>query len=120
MKEIKYIEKESLLAWLEYMLVDEYIIKTIADENRFPTISILKTYANDFLKKGDDIYYVDDKSINIEHGKISYINFQNGEIDEIGVDFDCGDFDKFYGMALGKYLFLDEEMAKSKLTEKII
>lgn len=112
MKEIKYIEKEPLLAWLENMCVSENIIKMIADENIFPTVGILKIGTDDFPKKGNDIYYVDDE---IEHGTIFSISFKNGEIDSIVVDFDGKDFDEFYGSAFGDCLFLDEEMAKNKL-----
>lgn len=115
MKEIKYIEKESLLAWLENMCVSENIIKSIADENRFPTMSVLKIDKYDFPKKGDDIYYVDDELGEIEHGKIFSIYFKNGEIDTIGIDFDCGDFDEFCGTAFGDCLFINEEMARNKL-----
>ena len=109
------------------MCVSENIIKMIADENIFPTVGILKIGTDDFPKKGDDIYYVDDE---IEHGTIFSISFKNGEIDSIAVDFDGKDFDEFYGSAFGDCInmfiklvikansekefeikFLDEEMA---------
>ena len=51
MKEIKYIEKEPLLAWLENMCVSENIIKMIADENIFPTVGILKIGTDDSPKR---------------------------------------------------------------------
>ena len=115
MKEIKYIEKEPFLAWLENMCVSEYIIKSIEDENRFPTVSILKIDKDDFPKKGDDIYYVDNDLGEIEHGTIYSLSFKNGEINSIAIDFDGKDFDEFYGSAFGNCLFLDKEMAKNKL-----
>jgi hypothetical protein len=119
MKEIKYIEKEPLLAWLEHMCVSENIIKMIADENRFPTVSVLKIDKNDFPKNGDDIYYVNDELGEIEHGTIYSIHFKNGEIDTISVDFDNGDFDEFYGSVFGNCMFPNEEMAKNRLINNI-
>ena len=115
MKEIKYIEKEPLLVWLENMCVSKNIIDAIEDENRFPTVSVLKIDTDDFPKRGDDIYYVDNSLGEIEHGTISSVSFKNREIDSIAVDFDGKDFDEFYGSAFGSCLFLNEEMAINKL-----
>ena len=113
MKEIKYIEKEPLLAWLEHMCISENVIKMIADENRFPTVSVLKISTDDFPKKGDNIYYVNDEVGEIEHGTVFSISFKNEEIENIVVD-----FDEFYGSAFGNCLFLNEEIAKSKLISR--
>ena len=118
MKEIKYIEKEPLLAWLEHMCISENVIKMIADENRFPTVSVLKISTDDFPKKGDNIYYVNDEVGEIEHGTVFSISFKNEEIENIVVDFDGKDFDEFYGSAFGNCLFLNEEIAKSKLISR--
>lgn len=114
MKTVRYIEKEPLLAWLENMCVSEYIIKSIANEDKFPTISVLKLDKSNFPKKGDDIYYVDNELSEIEHGTIHSIYFKNGEIDIIAVDFGY-DFDEFDGSAFGDCLFLSEEMARNSL-----
>lgn len=118
MKEIKYIEKEPLLSWLENMCVSKNIIDAIEDENKFPTVSVLKIDTDDFPKKGDDIYYVDSDLGEIEHGTIYSISFKNGEIDSIAIDFDGKDFDEFYGSAFGSCLFLNEEIARNKLMSK--
>ena len=118
MKEIKYIEKEPLLAWLENMCVSKNIIDAIEDENRFPTVSVLKIDKDDFddfPKKGDDIYYVDNDLGEIEHGTVYSISYKDGKIDSIAVDFDGKDFDEFYGSAFGSCLFLNEKMAINKL-----
>lgn len=80
MKEIKYIEKEPLLAWLEHMSVREYIIKTIADENRFPTISILKTYA-------DDLKEIRSEAIKEFADRLKNVWFDN-RFDSPDIDFD--------------------------------
>ena len=114
MKAIKYIEKEPLLAWLSHMCVSENIIKAIADENKFPTVSVLKIDKDDFPKRGDDIYYVDNELGEIEHGIIHSVHFKNGELDAIAVDFG-DDFDEFYGSAFGDCLFPNEEMARNRL-----
>lgn len=53
MKEIKYVEKESLLAWLENMHVSKNIIEAIEDENRFPTVSVLTINSDDFSKSAN-------------------------------------------------------------------
>lgn len=120
MKAIKYIEKEPLIAWLENMRVSKDIIKAIEDENRFPTISVLKVDKNNFPKKGDSIYYVNRELGVVEHGDIYSLRFKNGEIVSVGVLFrDIDDFDEFDGSLFGKCLFLDEEMARNKLINGI-
>lgn len=116
MKEIKYVEKEPLIAWLGHMGVSENIIKAIEDENRFHTVSVFKMDKNNFPKKGDSVYYVNKELGMVEHGDIYSLQFKNGEIASVGVLFgEVDDFDEFYGSAFGSCLFLDEEMARNKL-----
>lgn len=116
MKEVKYIEKEPLIAWLENMCVSNNIIEAIKDENRFHTVSVLKINTNDFPKRGDSIYYVNRELGMVEHGDIYSLQFKNGEIASVGVLFrETDDFDEFDGSNFGECLFLDEEMARSQL-----
>lgn len=115
MKKVQYIEKEPLIAWLENMGVSKNIIDAIADESRFPVMSISKVDENNFPKNGDDIYYVDHELGEIEHGEIYLLDFGYNMLECIGVNFDNGDYDEFVGEALGRSLFLDKEMAINKL-----
>jgi hypothetical protein len=67
------------------------------------------------LKKGDDIYYVDQENNEIEHGIVFSVAFKDWKVDSFSVDFDCGDFDEFSGGALGKYYFTNKEDAEFSL-----
>lgn len=66
------------------------------------------------LKKGNDIYYVDYNTGEIEHGVLFSTCFKDGEIDSFSVDFGY-DFDEFYGKSLGKYFFASKEEAEIAL-----
>lgn len=48
-----YIEKESLLAYLEDMGVSKSIVDTINQEDRFPTVGAVHFKSDDFLKYCD-------------------------------------------------------------------
>ena len=67
------------------------------------------------LKKGDDIYYVDQENNEIEHGIVFSVAFKDWKVDSFSVDFDCGDFDEFSSGALGKYYFTNKEDAEFSL-----
>lgn len=67
------------------------------------------------LKNGDDIYYVDRENNEIEHGTIYSVAFKDWKVDSFSVDFDCGDFDEFSGVALGVHYFTNEKDAEFAL-----
>jgi hypothetical protein len=115
MSKTKYIEREPLLAWLENMGASEYIIKTIADENKFPAKMIGDFDNIDYPLKGDDIYYADIEYGQVEHGVVFSVTFEDGELYTLSVDFDNGDFDEFNGTAFGSCLFLDANEALDKI-----
>ena len=115
MSKAKYIEREPLLAWLENMGISEHIIKTIADEAKFP-VKMIDDFDNTFYpQKGDDIYYVDIEYGQIEHGVVFSVTFEDGELCAFSVDFDNGDFDEFNGTAFETYFFLDADEAMDKI-----
>lgn len=66
-------------------------------------------------KAGSKVWYVDFETGEIETGKIFSVHFKDGELDSFSVDFDCGDFDEFYGSAMGEYFFVNEEDAHAAL-----
>lgn len=69
------------------------------------------------LEKGDDVWYVDKENRELEHGTIFFAVYKDGKLDSFSVDFDCGDFDEFSGVAWGKHFFGSEKVAKIALAE---
>lgn len=66
------------------------------------------------IKKGDAIWYLDDDSGEIEEGIVNTVYYKNGKVDSFSVDFkDSGDFDEFYGDALGDCFFTSMESAEA-------
>lgn len=65
------------------------------------------------LKKGDKVWYVDKDNGEIESGTVFMSYYKDGKLDTFSVDFDCGDFDEFYGSALGDCFFRSEDEAKA-------
>lgn len=50
----RYIEKESLLVWLENMLVDEYIIKAIDNNIKFPPANVEEKIQGEWIMRLND------------------------------------------------------------------
>ena len=87
---------------------ESYILMEMA--RRFYNITSMDDYAS--LKTGDDIYYLDSDSGEIEKGSVHSIHLQNHQVDTIGVNFG-NDFDVFDGAGLGRSLFRSAEAAKA-------
>lgn len=69
------------------------------------------------LKKGDRVWYVDRENGELESGTVFLAAYKDGKLDSFSVDFDCGDFDEFSGVAWGKHFFGSEKVAKIALSE---
>ena len=95
---------KNLASQVHEMVVD--ILSNDTDSNN-------DSYLN--IKSGNDIYYVDKKYGDVEHGKISSILLRNNEIYSFGVNFDNGDFDEFYSCALGDCCFTNKDDAYNAL-----
>ena len=67
------------------------------------------------LKKGTPVWYVDNKTGEIESGKVVVASYKDGKLDSFSVDFECGDFDEFVGSALGDCVFESKEQAEAAL-----
>ena len=67
------------------------------------------------LKKGTPVWYVDNKTGEIESGKVVVTSYKDGKLDSFSVDFECGDFDEFVGSALGDCVFESKEQAEAAL-----
>lgn len=68
------------------------------------------------IQKGTPVWYVDFEHGFIERGVVFGVQYKDKKVDSFSVDFeDTGDFDEFYGEALGHCFFLDEETAKAEL-----
>lgn len=69
-----------------------------------------------YIQKGSPIWYVDFESGEIEKGEVFGVRYKDGLIDSFSVDFkESGDFDEFFGEAIGDNFFVSEEMAKQAL-----
>lgn len=72
------------------------------------------------IKKGMPVWYVDFESGHIERGVVFSVQYKDQKVDSFSVDFEeTGDFDEFYGDAIGHCFFLSEEMAKAELVRGI-
>lgn len=68
------------------------------------------------IQKGSPIWYVDFESGEVEKGEVFSVCYKNGRIDSFSVDFkESGDFDEFFGEAIGDNFFVSEEMANQAL-----
>ena len=86
---------------------EDYILMEMA--RRFYNMTSPEEYSS--LKHGDPIFYLDEKTGEIEAGLVFTIRFKGEEIDSISVNFE-DDFDEFAGTALGKSLFRTREAAR--------
>jgi hypothetical protein len=86
---------------------EDYILMEMA--RRFYNMTSPEEYSS--LKHGDPIFYLDDKTGDIEPGLVFTIRFKEEKIDSISVNFE-NDFDEFAGTALGKCLFRTREAAR--------
>lgn len=69
------------------------------------------------LTKGDQIWYVDVDTGEIEEGVVSSAYYKNGKLDSFSADFiESDDFDEFNGTAYGKSLFTTREAAELALS----
>ena len=72
------------------------------------------------IQKGTPVWYVDFESGRIERGVVFSVQYKDQKVDSFSVDFEeTGDFDEFYGDAIGHCFFLSEEMAKAELVRGI-
>ena len=123
MNEMKYKEAADI--------IDEYIANgNIVANNAETRIVSALLYAVDTLRKlslvedgvitkGTSIWYVDFEYGYIEKGTVFSVLYKDGKLESFSVDFDkSGDFDEFYGGALGKCFFLSEDIAKYELISK--
>lgn len=67
------------------------------------------------IRKGNIVYYVDEEYGEVERGEIFSVHFKDGLVDSLSINFSNGDFDEFYGTALGKCIFLTREEADAVL-----
>lgn len=68
------------------------------------------------LQKGSQIWYVDFETGEIEEGEVFSVSYKDGHIDSFSVEFkEIGDFDEFYGSAIGDNFFLSRNMAEQAL-----
>lgn len=123
MNEMKYKEAADI--------IDEYIANgnIVANNTETRIVSAL-LYAVDILRKlsliedgvitkGTSIWYVDFEYGYIEKGTVFSVLYKDGKLESFSVDFDkSGDFDEFYGSAVGKCFFLSEDAAKYELISK--
>lgn len=71
------------------------------------------------VTKGIPVWYVDFEYGYIEKGTVFSAQYKGGELESFSVDFDkSGDFDEFYGSAIGECFFLSEYMTKYSLINK--
>ena len=69
------------------------------------------------LKKGDQIWYADSKSI--EEGEVTNVVFENERVDKFSVKFkETRNIEEFYGHCLGIWFFKSKESAEDALTQK--
>lgn len=67
------------------------------------------------LKKGDNVWYVDRETGEIEGGTVFSSYYKNGMLDTFSVDFEDGDFDEFIGSAWGTCIFGSQKYAEAAL-----
>ena len=88
----------------------ELVVRGVMEmARRFYNMTSPEEYSS--LKHGDPIFYLDEKTGEIEAGLVFTIRFKGEEIDSISVNFE-DDFDEFAGTALGKSLFRTREAAR--------
>lgn len=69
--------------------------------------------ANDMLSPGDTLWYTDEDTGGIERAIVCTVQYKNGKLDSFSAEFpDSGDFDEFFGSALGSCFFRSETQAK--------
>ena len=85
-------------------------------------VNLLRNFAlteEGIITKGTPVWYVDFEYGYIEKGTVFSAQYKDGELESFSVDFDkSGDFDEFYGSAIGECFFLSEDMAKYSLIHK--
>lgn len=113
LKEIEAVIRE-VIGWhdVHYREAEEAVL--IEASRRFYNLIEIKAKYTD-LKVGTKVWYVDFETGEIETGTISSVYFKEGKLDSFSVDFDCGDFDEFFGKAIGKEFFLSEDDACAAL-----
>ena len=118
-------EKDSLIKELNNMRynldeIDEcyYDKYSAANEMLDACVNSIKNFSISIpISPCDDIWYVDQDSLSIDHGKVVLPAYNKDmKLDSISVEFDSdGDFDVFYGDAVGDCLFTTKEDAKLRL-----
>lgn len=80
-----------------------------------PEVGASKKEAPAVLKKGTPVWYVDTDIGEIEPGTVASVYYKAGKLESLGVDFEDGDFDEFFGSALGSCIFDSMEKAERAL-----
>lgn len=76
--------------------------------------------AETVLTSGTELWRVDDETGEIERAVVVAAHYHEDELESFSVDFpDCGDFDEFFGSALGSSFFRSEAQAKLHLKKGI-
>ena len=69
------------------------------------------------LKKGDRVWYADRGNGELESGTVYMAVYKDGKLASFSVDFDCGDFDEFSGVAWGECFFGSKQAAEAALAK---
>lgn len=65
------------------------------------------------LTSGDELWYVDAETGSVERAIVYSVLYRDGKLDSFSADFpDSGDFDRFFGSALGHCFFRSEADAR--------
>lgn len=68
------------------------------------------------LTPGTELWRVDEETGEVERAVVTTVQYQEGKLESFGADFpDSGDFDEFFGSALGSSFFRSEAQAKLHL-----
>jgi len=70
------------------------------------------------LKKGDRVWYADRGNGELESGTVFMAVYKDGKLASFSVDFDCGDFDEFSGVAWGECFFGSKQAAEAALAKE--
>lgn len=70
------------------------------------------------LKKGDRVWYADRGNGELESGTVYMAVYKDGKLASFSVDFDCGDFDEFSGVAWGECFFGSKQAAEAALAKE--
>lgn len=68
------------------------------------------------LISGDELWYADAETGSVERAIVYSVSYRDGKLDSFSADFpDSGDFDEFFGSALGHCFFRSEADARNSI-----